>query len=248
MHFPRLAVLFLGIATMAAAQSAVPWSYKGRTGPELWGRLDPAYRTCSRGHEQSPINIRHARLNKALKPIQFHYLAGPVRIENNGHYLVVHVDPGSYIVANGVRYNLIEYDFHRPSEHTIDGDLSDMEVQLVHRSAEGKIAIISVMFTEDAFRPNTTLATLLPSLPAKAGQTERISDMVSTDALLPADRGYWTYTGSLTTPPCTEGVQWFIMEQPMTISRLQLNAFSAIYMMNTRPTQELDGRRIEADE
>ena len=247
MRFSRLAVLFLGIAAMAAAQSAAPWSYNGKTGPELWGRLDPSYRACSHGHEQSPVNIRHARLNKALQPIEFHYLAGPVRLENNGHTIIAHVDPGSYIVANGVRYNLIEYDFHRPSEHTIDGKLSDMEVQLVHRSAEGKLAIVSVLFIENAAEPNAALATLWANLPA-AGATTHISDMVSTAGLLPADRGYWTYPGSLTTPPCTEGVQWFIMEQQMTVSRSQLNTFSAIYMMNTRPLQELNGRRLEADE
>ena len=165
MRFSRLAVLFLGIAAMAAAQSAAPWSYNGKTGPELWGRLDPSYRACSHGHEQSPVNIRHARLNKALQPIEFHYLAGPVRLENNGHTIIAHVDPGSYIVANGVRYNLIEYDFHRPSEHTIDGKLSDMEVQLVHRSAEGKLAIVSVLFIENAAEPNAALATLWANLP-----------------------------------------------------------------------------------
>lgn len=232
----------------ASAQSGAPWGYDGRTGPELWNRLDPSYATCGRGHAQSPINIHHARLDKGLQPIEFHYLAGPVKIENNGHYLAVHVDPGSYIVAGGVRYDLIEYDFHRPSEHTVNGKLSDMEVELIHRSAEGKIAIVSVLFLEDANNPNATLAALAPNLPAKAGTSEAVTDMISTAGLLPADHGYWTYTGSLTTPPCTEGVLWLVMEQTMTLSRTQLRAFSAIYAHNTRPTQELDGRRLEGNE
>lgn len=247
MRFFVLAAAFCAMATAATAQTA-PWSYQGKTGPELWSRLDPAYQACSRGHDQSPINIHRARLYNALQPIEFHYLAGPVRIENNGHYLVVHVDPGSYIVAGGVRYDLIEYDFHRPSEHTVDGHLADMEIELVHRSAEGKLAIVSVLFNENANAPNATLAELLPSLPAKPGTSQQITDMVSTGGLLPADRGYWTYIGSLTTPPCTEGVQWFVLEQPMTVSRRQLTAFAAIYSSNNRPTQELNRRLIEADE
>ena len=243
-----LAALFVATAALAAGQSTAPWSYAGKTGPELWSRLDPSYQACGHGHEQSPVNIHHARLNKALQPIQFHYLAGPVHLENNGHAIEVHVDPGSYIIANGVRYDLIQYHFHRPSEHTIDGKLSDLEVHLVHRSADGKLAVVAVLMNENANQPNATLAALLPSLPAKPGTTEQVSDMVSTAGLLPADRGYWTYTGSLTTPPCTEGVQWFVLEQPMTVSRVQLTAFSNIYRNNNRPTQELNGRRVEADE
>lgn len=247
MRFFALAAVFCAVASVASAQTA-PWSYQGKTGPELWGRLAPAYQACSKGHDQSPVNIRHAHLNKALQPLEFHYLAGPVRIENNGHYLVVHVDPGSYIVAGGVRYDLIDYEFHRPSEHTIDGQLSDMEIELVHRSAAGQMAIVSILLNENANAPNATLATLLPSLPARPGTTEQITSMVSTAGLLPGDRGYWTYTGSLTTPPCTEGVQWFVLEQPMTVSRLQLTAFAAIDNGNSRPTQDLHGRRLEADE
>jgi carbonic anhydrase len=248
MRLPALAVLFFATAALAAAQSATPWSYDGKTGPELWGRLDPAYRACTRGHLQAPINIHHARLNKALRPIEFHYMAGPVHLENNGHFLVAHVERGSYIVIGRVRYDLVQYEFHRPSENTVNGKLSDMEVELVHRSADGKLVIVSVLLIEDANQPNATMATLVPNLPAKAGSTAEITDMISTAGLLPADRGYWTYTGSVTTPPCGEGVQWFVFEQPMTISRTQLRAFSAIYARNNRPTQELNGRWLQADE
>lgn len=248
MRFACLAALVLGTATLAAAQTTAPWTYLGRTGPLRWGKLDPAYETCSRGNQQSPVDIRGAQLNKALQPIEFHYIAGPVTLENNGHTIVVHVNPGSYIVANGVRYNLVEYSFHHPSEGAVKGKLTDMSVQLVHKSDDGKLAIIAVRLIEDQNRPNAILAMLWPNLPTRAGQTEKVTNMVNPGGLLPADHGYWTYMGSLTTPPCTEGVRWFVFEQQITVGRSQLRDFAAIFKMNTRPVQDLNGRRIEANE
>lgn len=247
MRFSLLAVLFLGMATMAAAQNT-NWSYEGRTGPLRWGKLDPAYKTCSDGHEQSPIDIRGAKLNKALQPIEFHYLSGAVTLENNGHTIVGHVNPGSFIVAGGVRYDLQEFDFRHPSEEPIKGKLSDMSVQLVHKSADGKVAIVAVRLKEDQNFPNAIFATLFQHLPRTAGKSEKITDLINPGGLLPADRGYWTYTGSLTTPPCTEGVIWFVFEQQVTLSRDQLRTFAALYKMNTRNVQDTHGRRIEAND
>lgn len=247
-------------ATFAAAQntapqnasptppSSAPWSYQGRTGPLVWYKLDRAYETCKNGHEQSPVDIRNARLNTALKPIEFHYIAGPVTVTNNGNTIEVHVDPGSYIEVDGVRYNLVQFHFHHPSEHAIKGHLSDMEVHLVHQSADGKLAVVAVLLNENRGYANATMATVWEHMPARAGQSEKIADMVNPGGLLPPDRGYWTYTGSLTTPPCTEGVRWFVMEQEISMSREQLNAFASLFKMNTRPTQELHGRKIQANE
>jgi carbonic anhydrase len=252
MRFPALAVLVLGLATLAAAQTTAPptanWSYEGKTGPLEWGKLDPAYKACSKGHEQSPIDIRGAHLNKALQPIEFHYIAGPVTLENNGHTVIVHVDPGSYIVAGGVRYELVQFHFHHPGEESVKGKLSDMDIHLVHKSADGKLAVIAVRLSEDLGRPNATLATLWQHLPKTAGTTAKITDMVNPGGLLPADRGYWTYTGSLTAPPCTEGVRWFVFEEDLSVSRDQWRAFAAIYKVNSRPLQDTHGRRIEANE
>jgi carbonic anhydrase len=240
------------MATLAAAHSAAqttaPWSYEGKTGPLVWGKLDPAYKACSKGREQSPIDIRGARLNKALKPIEFHYIAGPVTLENTGHTIVVHVDPGSYIVAGGVRYELVQFHFHHPSEEAVKGKLTDMDIHLVHKSADGRQAVIAVRLVEDRGSANAVMATLWQHLPAATGATEKVTDMVSAGGLIPADPGYWTYLGSLTAPPCTEGVRWFIFEQPLSVSRDQLRAFAAIYKMNTRALQDPHGRRIEADE
>lgn len=232
---------------MAAAQNA-PWDYVGKRGALAWGKLDPAYRACSQGHEQSPIDIRGARLNTALKPIEFHYIAGPVTLENTGKTVVVHVDPGSYILAGGVRYDLVQFHFHHPSEEAVKGKLTDMDVHLLHKSAGGKLAVIAVRLNIEVGDANATLATLWQHLPETVGAKEKITDMVNPAGLLPGDRGYWTYMGSLTTPPCTEGVRWFVFENPMSISRAQFRAFAGVIQMNSRPLEDAHGRRIEADE
>jgi len=241
------AALALATATLAAAQTA-SWDYEGKRGYLAWGKLDPAYKVCAQGHEQSPIDIHGAKLNKSLEPIEFHYIAGPVTLKNNGHTVVANVDPGSFIVAGGVRYDLVQFDFHHPGEEPVKGKLTDMDVQLFHKSADGKIAIVVVRLNEDIGNPNAVLATLWEHLPKKAGETQTVADLVSAGGLLPADPGYWTYTGSLTTPPCTEGVRWFVFEQELSLSREQLRAFGALFRINSRPIQDAHGRHIDANE
>ena len=243
--FPTILVSF---SAVCAAQNGANWSYEGHTGPLVWGRLDPAYQACEKGHEQSPLDIRSARLNKALEPLQFHYIAGPVMLENTGRGIVAHVDKGSWVETGGVRYQLVELDFHHPSEHPVKGKLSDMEVDLVHRSDDGKIAIVAVRLNQDRGNPNALLATLWDHLPRTAGTTAKVTDMVSAGGLLPGDRGYWTYTGSEVTPPCTEGVRWFVFEQDLSMSREQLRIFASLFKMNTRPVQDPHGRKIEGNE
>lgn len=248
MRNPVILAALVCLAGMASAQSTTPWNYYGKTGPLGWGRLDPAYRACSEGHEQSPIDIRGAHLNKALQPIEFHYIAGPVTLENTGNTVIVHVDPGSYIVAGGVRYDLQQFHFHHPGEEAVKGKLTDMDAHLVHKSADGKVAVIAVRLSEDRGDPNATLATLWEHLPTAKGATDKVTELVNAGGLLPADRGYWTYMGSLTAPPCTEGVRWFVLEQEISISRDQLRAFAAMFKINSRPLQDPHGRRIEANE
>jgi carbonic anhydrase len=250
MRLPAVALLLAGLACAAGAQAPTQtkWDYIGKYGPINWGKLDPAWKACSAGKEQSPVNITGAKLNKALQPIEFHYIAAPVTLENNGHTVEVHVRPGSYIVADGVRYDLQQFHFHHPAEEAVKGRLSDMVVHLVHQSADGKIAVVAVRFTENRGQPNALLSTLWANLPKAAGQTTKIDDVVNPGGFLPADRGYWTYTGSLTAPPCTEGVKWFIFQQEMPLSREQLRAFAALFPVNSRPLQDLRGRKVEASE
>ncbi len=243
-----LAVCALAVTAQAIAQTTAPWDYQGKRGELNWGKLDPAYRACSKGREQSPIDIRNAHLDKALAPLEFHYIGGPVTLVNDGHTIVARVDPGSYMVAGGVRYDLVQFHFHHPSETAVKGKLTGMDVHLLHRSADGKIAMLVVRLREDMDAPNAVLAALWPYLPATAGASAKVKEMVDAGGLLPADRGYWTYMGSLSAPPCTEGVRWFVFEDELSLSRDQLRAFAAIFRMNTRGLQDPHGRRIEANE
>ncbi len=248
MRFSLLAALFLGTAAMAAAQNPANWSYEGKNGQLAWGKLDPSYAACSKGHEQSPIDIRGAKLDKTLKPIEFHYMSGPVTLENTGLTIVAHVDRGGYIMVDSVRYDLVSFDFRHPAEEPVKGKYSDMSVHLLHKSADGKMVVVAVRLVEDRTPGNAILAMLWDHLPKVAHKTETISDMVNPGGLLPADRSYWTYTGSLTTPPCTEGVQWFVFEQELGVSRTQLRTFSNMFKMDTREPQDAHGRKILADE
>ena len=248
MRFAAVIAIIAGLCAAAGAQSGAHWEYLGKDGPMNWGKLDPSYKACKDGHEQSPIDIRGAHLNKALPTIEFHYLAAPLALVNNGHTIQANVDPGSYIVWDGVRYDLVQFHFHHPSEEAVKGKLTDMDIHLVHRSANGKLLVIAIRLGEEIGGLNATLASLWEHLPAQAGQSEQVKDMINPAGLLPADRGYWTYMGSLTTPPCTEGVRWIVFEQPISMSRMQLRQFADIFRVNSRPLQDTHGRKIEANE
>src|ERR1700735_1117263 len=247
----RFGGMVLGLFLMAsgpvfAQQTGADWGYEGKTGPLNWGRLDPAYKACSNGKEQSPIDIRGAHLNKNLAPLEFHYIAGSMTLTNTGHTVQVTAPAGSYIMAGGTRYDLVQFHFHHPGEEAVKGKLPDMSLHLVHKSADGKIAVIAVRLNEG--NANAVLAALWEHLPKTVDATDKVTESMSPAGLLPADRGYWTYEGSLTAPPCTEGVRWFVMEEPMELSRDQLRSFGALYKVNSRMLQSAHGRKIEASE
>jgi len=227
-----------------AQQPGAAWTYYGRKGPSSWGKLDPAYAACSKGKEQSPIDIRNARRNPALQPIEFHYISGPVTLVNTGITVRVDVAPGGYIVFNGLRYDLVEFHCHHPAEDLINGKLSDLQIDLMHKSADGRKAIIGVRVNEG--RVNGALAALWPSLPATPGGKATIQDFFDPLGLLPLDRSYWTYPGSMTVPPCTEGVQWIAMQTPTELAQDQLETFAQLYRDNARPPQPIRGRKIES--
>ena len=243
------AVLGLGLPMAAlgqAAQQGAEWSYEGKQGPLHWGKLDPAYKACEAGKEQSPIDIRGAHLNKSLQPIEFHYLAGAMTLVNTGHTVQVTAPAGSYVIANGVRYDLVQFHFHHPGEEPVKGKLPDMSLHLVHKSADGKYAVIAVRLNEG--NANAVLASLWEHLPKTVGATDKLTEQMSPAGLLPDDRRYWTYEGSLTAPPCTEGVRWFVYEQEVEVSRDQLKTFAALYKVNSRLLQSTRGRKIEASQ
>jgi carbonic anhydrase len=229
-----------------AQQTGANWSYEGKTGPLNWGRLDPAYKACSNGKEQAPIDIRGAHLDKGLKPIEFHYVSGAMTLVNNGHTVQITPPAGSYIMVDGARYDLVQFHFHHPGEEAVKGKLPDMSLHLVHKSADGKIVVVAVRLNEG--NGNAVLASLWQHLPKTVGATDKTTDPMNPGGLLPTDRGYWTYEGSLTAPPCTEGVRWFVFEQEVELSRDQLRAFAALYKVNSRMLQSTRGRKIEASE
>src|SRR5579864_3000948 len=211
------------------------WSYSGAQGPNHWGDLKPEFVACKTGHRQSPIDIRGTR-NADLPPIQFDYKSSPLHIINDGHTIMVNYVPGSYISVAGKTYQLKQFHFHRPSEEKIRGEGYDMAVHLVHADEEGNLAVVAVLLQNG--EENPLIQKLWDHLPKKKGKEEPL-DGVEIDAarLLPADRGYYTFPGSLTTPPCSESVTWFVLKHSVTVSAAEIERFGRLYPNNARPTQ-----------
>ena len=233
------AMLFV-FAGLALAAGPVHWTYEGEEGPDKWGELDETFATCSTGVEQSPIDIpASATVNPA--DIVFNYNPTALTISNNGHAIKVDYDAGSSIEVNGTTYNLLQFHFHALSEHTIDGNYAPVEMHLVHQSDAGEFAVVGVMLNEGS--ENTAYAPVWDNLPAVEGDPEAIAaTTVNAADLLPAEQTYYRYNGSFTTPPCTEGVNWFVMSTPVELSEAQVTAFEQIYSNNYRPVQPLNDR------
>ncbi len=231
--------LTIGLGT-AVASGPVHWSYEGEEGPEHWGELSPDFAACSEGQEQSPVDIlASAPVNPA--DIVLNYQPTGLNIVNNGHTIKVDYDEGSSFQVEGKTYNLLQFHFHTLSEHTIAGQYSDMEMHLVHQSPDGEYAVIGVMINRGAENPAFTL--VWDNMPAEEGELETISGVtVNAEDLLPQDQSYYRYNGSFTTPPCTEGVKWFVLSTPVELSEAQVAAFEKIYEGNYRPVQPFNDR------
>lgn len=219
------------------------WSYSGAEGPEHWGDLDPQNTVCKLGHQQSPIDIRGAEKGEP-QPIQFNYRPSPLKIINNGHSIQINYTPGSTISVAGKEYEVVQFHFHRPSEEKVQGRGYDMVAHIVHKDSDGHLAVVAVLMKTG--QENPFLRSLWPHLPAVPGKEETVGN-VSIDIadLLPATKGYFTFAGSLTTPPCSEGVRWFVLKSPVEVSPAQVAAFAKLYPNNARPVQPTNGRRIE---
>lgn len=227
----------------AAHSHDAHWAYEGENAPYRWGDLKADYATCKTGSRQSPIDIRNPLLSE-VEPILFNYEDVPLRVTNNGHTIQVDYAPGSFILHGGVRYELLQFHFHTPAENRINGRVFDMAAHLVHRSAQGRLAVVAVMFT--AGREQSMLQAVWAAMPGTRDRTrERIDVAINARQMLPADPAYFSYMGSLTTPPCTEGVQWLVLKTPAEISREQIAHFTALYPMNARPLQAQNDRVIK---
>ena len=242
------------VAHAPAATTAVPkrpaaaghggaahWSYSGDAGPQTWGGLKPEFSMCTSGQRQSPIDIREG-IAVDLEPVKFDYQAGSFTVVDNGHTVQVNVAPGNSIEINGKRFELKQFHFHRPSEERIDGRQFEMSAHLVHADAEGRLAVVGVLLAKGPVHP--LVQTVWANLPLEKNSEQRARVLLDPAALLPTDRRYFTYMGSLTTPPCSEGVQWVVMRSPVAASPEQIDIFSRLYPMNARPPQSAAGRRI----
>jgi len=228
--------------SFAQEKHAHHWGYSGAEGPEHWGDLEPEYATCKTGRQQAPIDIRNAKKSD-LPAIEFDYHPAPLHIINNGHSIQVNYPPGSFITIGDKRYQLTQFHFHRPSEETIEGKHFEMVLHLVHADAGGKLAVVSVLLNTGA--GNAMIDTLWAHAPQHAGPEEKFDSIqVNPADLLPSARGYYSFPGSLTTPPCSEGVTFFVLKTPLSISKEQAAAFARLYEHNARPIQPLNDRVV----
>jgi carbonic anhydrase len=221
-------------------QHAVHWAYEGEMGPDKWGDEFP---TCGKGTKQSPLNIT-GPFEKSKDVLTVAYKEGPLKILNNGHTIQVNVEPGSTLKINKDVYNLLQFHFHRPSEEQIDGKPMAMVAHFVHKNAEGKLAVLGVLLNEG--KDNAAIQTLWNNAPTSEGpEVKPEKAKFDPAALVPAALTHYNYEGSLTTPPCTEGVNFYILKTPVDIGKKQVIDFP--FKRNARPVQPLNGRKINAN-
>jgi carbonic anhydrase len=238
----------------------VQWSYMdGPGGPENWGNISKENLACLKGKSQSPININVDRAVKAeMTPLEFLYRPSPLSIVDNGYTVMVNYGEGSNLIAEGRQYRLVQFHFHKPSEEAINGDRTDMVVHLVHQHHEGDLLEVSVLMTtkppattrrylwgNDEVKGNSLIQTLWNHVPLVKGKVETPGVMIDVNQLLPANRGYFTYMGSLSTPPCTENVLRYVMKTPIYVTEEQVKNFDRIYPMNARPLQPKGDRLVK---
>ena len=225
-----------------AANMHVHWSYEGEGAPSNWSKLDAKNAACATGKRQSPIDIREG-IKVDLEGIKFDYKPTQFRIIDNGHTVQVTVGDGLSMTVMGRRYDLLQFHFHRPSEERVNGRLYDMVIHLVHKNDEGGLGVIAVLLEKGMENP--VMQTLWNHMPLERDMEVNPEVAIDLNKLLPENRAYWTYMGSLTTPPCTENVLWMVFKQPTQISAEQVAIFSRLYRNNARPVQPSNGRLVK---
>jgi carbonic anhydrase len=235
------------LSPCASAQWKTPWDYDGPRGAGHWGDLDPAYAVCETGREQSPIDIRKTK-KVNLPALRFEDKSGPLKyLINNGHTIRVNYHaPASrdFLIVGDKRYRLTQFHFHRPSEEYIQGKPYDMVLHLRYEASDGKVAGVAVLLKSGS--ANTTIQQIWEHMPTTESKEEEIPGVAINPAgLLPDDTSYYTYMGSLTAPPYTEDVVWFVLKTPVGISAEQINAFARLYPHDVRPIQPPNGRVVK---
>jgi carbonic anhydrase len=228
---------------LSPAKSKPHWSYEGADGPANWGSLDPSFATCADGSKQTPIDIVNPVPSDLPDPV-FAYVPSGAAIVNNGHTIQADASPGSSMNVGGKPYSLLQLHFHAPSEHTIAGNSYPAEVHFVHVANDGNLAVVGVMLSGGGV-DNPAWEPFVKGLTTKEGSTT--SEQIDWAALYPTNHQTIRYAGSLTTPPCTEGVNWMLMTTPVQLSDAQISAFKAAYSANNRPIEPLNGRPVVID-
>jgi carbonic anhydrase len=238
--------------SVAPAAGDPVWHYEGAEGPASWGKLSPKFAACGEGRSQSPVDIANTVAGTEALELKTNLMPGALRIAhhehvadgiNNGHTIQINYEGGDTLTIANDAYELVQYHFHNQSEHTVKGKHFPMEMHLVHKAESGKLAVIGVFIEEGAH--NAAFDPIWNNLPKQKGvETHYPSVNVDVDKLLPASRASYRYDGSLTTPPCSEGVRWIVMTTPIQLSADQIKAFTAIIHDNNRPTQPLNGRPL----
>jgi len=236
----------LTTSALLASSHATHWGYTGHEGPENWGDLDAKYSMCKAGSSQSPINITKSVQVDAddMQKIDFEYKTSASSVVNNGHTIQVNIKDGSSITIDRIKFDLKQFHFHTPSENQIDGKNFPLEAHFVHASKDGKLAVVAVLF-EDG-KENPIIKKIWNKMPHKADESSGCG-LTSKDvnSVLPKDKDYYRFSGSLTTPPCSEGVRWFVMEDYATISKAQVKEFlHTLHHANNRPVQPINARKV----
>jgi len=235
-------------ASHAAAGSGhgeeVHWTYEGETGPQAWGQLKPEFNVCAIGKRQSPINIEESTtLQGPAEALQFSYTPSNATVVNNGHTIQVDMQGDNALTVRGSRYRLVQFHFHTPSEEQINYKRAAMVAHLVHKNDEGQLAVVAVLLEQG--NANAFIDKVWTYMPLDAGDRVRMPlEILNVTELLPTDQRYYQFMGSLTTPPCTEGVLWMVLKQPMSLSKAQYKLFSQLYPNNARPVQPANGRPV----
>lgn len=239
----KIVSLAIALWSVSAAGMAEPhWSYEGKAGPEHWSELSSDFHLCHEGKSQSPINIKNP-IDGHLQALDLIYPTSAEKLINNGHTIQVTVDEEDDFILDNEKFTLRQYHFHTPGENQINGHTFPLEVHFVHSKEDGDLAVVAVMF--EVGKANPALAPLIAAMPKKENQQVTINHPVDLRALFPEDLHYYRFSGSLTTPPCSEGIRWLVMKQPVTLSQAQLDAFKqALKSTNNRPLQHLNGRMI----
>ena len=231
----------LGVGVAMSADQGIPWSYDGETGPENWSGLVAEYGVCGVGTRQSPIDLEAAVLTDAMPDMRAGYSDTPLRIINNGHTVQVNYAPGSTLQVGDESFNLLQLHFHTPSEHTLAGRSYAMEGHLVHRREDGVLGVLGVMM--ELGEHNSMLEPIWNAMPMEAGAEVEVVEVSFNAAVMLPDVNnlgpFFRYNGSLTTPPCAEGVNWIVLETPVSVSEEQVAAFRMAVggHANNRPLQ-----------